>query len=333
MKSYRIDLSESDPGVRWWSLIEDIWAINTTISLTDEMWKSMTHVKKHPVVTKIMKLLVNSAAFLSKGLPGIDQEYREEVYEIAMFTCGERNALLGNLAYELAQVAGLFYGAAPEMCTSGAVYIPKHGMVHMRNMDWDLDGLRNGSIVLNFTGAPAGPFSAVSFPGYVGVISGVARGRFSATVNMAATYPDFNPLGKPIAMLVREMFETCPDFDTAVDWLSRQTAMSPAYVHIVGPKKGQSTVVEVFCFGRNGVYDHQYAVANHPLDDIGYTDEEWDFDSEERQDQMEAIIRRQPASPESAARSIKKKFPLYSELSHQSMVMVPKAGKLIVSRH
>src|SRR5205814_9536639 len=121
--------------------------------------------------------------------------------------------------------------------------------------------------------------TAISIPGLVGVLSGVARGRFSATINMAPANGDTLPnlAGWSAALLLRHVFETCDDYEDALRLLKREPAVFPTFVHLVGPAKGQAAGVAVYPQKQNRLHrfsGEPLAITNHYLEDLEYEDED-----------------------------------------------------------
>src|SRR3954465_264573 len=64
-------------------------------------------------------------------------------------------------------------------CTAFAIDTPE-GILHARNLDWWMDNqaLARYTTICNFIGAPAGSFTTIGWPGFIGAFSGIAPGRF-----------------------------------------------------------------------------------------------------------------------------------------------------------
>ena len=144
-------------------------------------------------------------------------------------------------------------------CTTGAAPDPDlGGITLMRTLDWPLDGLGASAIALSCQ-TTHGPFWSITWPGYVGVLTGCAPGRFAAAINQ----PPMRPTGFgrvsdwmatrlrmsrrhaiPPAHLLRLAFETCASFDEAVDLLTRTPVCIPVIYTLAGTKPGQATVIE-----------------------------------------------------------------------------------------
>ncbi len=203
--------------------------------------------------------------------------YRQEMLAVArLCDIPKRDALLANFAYEIAQLdqypidqlakmASRFESEwkdirntpkqsadirnsskkSPVMgCTTGAAYYEKLGMIHLRTLDWSVKGLGRHTVITHFSGAEAGDFYSVGWPGFVGVLSGMAPGRFSATINQAP--PFGNPaLQWPPSHLLRSLFETCETYDLALKALLDTPVCVPAFVTLVGIKAGEAAIVEM----------------------------------------------------------------------------------------
>jgi hypothetical protein len=100
------------------------------------------------------------------------------------------------------------------------------------------------TVIWHFQGAPAGDYYNIGWPGYVGMISGMAPGRFSATLNQA--FPLGIPnLQWPPSHLLRHVFECASDYDEAIAILEAAKVCFPAFIMLVGTKAGQAAIVEL----------------------------------------------------------------------------------------
>ena len=134
----------------------------------------------------------------------------------------DRNELiLANLSYELAQsfnmpVVGHVKKWLGFGCTAAAYNLPKgQGVAHVRNLDWPLPECGPSTALIDFQ-SESGPFTAVGWLAFIGILSAVAPGRFSATINMAPQAGMVTAHWPP-SFALRHIFERCEDFDDAVD--------------------------------------------------------------------------------------------------------------------
>jgi len=128
----------------------------------------------------------------------------------------------------------------------------------VRVLDWVTPGLGRQVIAARVAGA-AGPFVTLTWPGYTGVLQAMAPGRFSAALNQA---PMRKPLGRysldwavnrarvwrmphlTPAHLLREVFETAPDFAAAKSMLSERAISTPAIFTLSGVKPNEAVIIE-----------------------------------------------------------------------------------------
>ncbi|TVR96080.1 MAG: hypothetical protein EA406_12795 [Rhodospirillales bacterium] len=170
--------------------------------------------------------------------------YRQEIAEIARRILIP-GAFLLNLSYEWS-------------CTSAAGPDPGGpGTRLMRTLDWPLDGIGRTVVVARHETA-AGPYFNVTWPGYVGVLTAMAPGRFAAAINQP-------PAGRisgscwfdwaihrtgvwrrsalPPAHLLRQVFEQCADFQEAKSALTETPLCIPAFFTLAGADE-EGVVIE-----------------------------------------------------------------------------------------
>lgn len=131
----------------------------------------------------------------------------------------------------------------------------------LRTLDWPFPGLGRHVEVTQNTGQ-AGDFYSVTWPGYVGTLTAMAPGRFGAAINQAplwrrTRHPWLRPydlaanaIGTwkirhiPPDQLLRQVFETCPDFSSARDTLERTPVARPVIFSLAGVRPGERCVIE-----------------------------------------------------------------------------------------
>jgi hypothetical protein len=143
-------------------------------------------------------------------------------------------------------------------CTTGAAEDPEFGgPTLMRTLDWPFDGLGQ-ALVATRCEAEAGAFFSLTWPGYAGVLTGLAPGRFAAAINQPPLPGVFGAaIGWPLARwrvgasremppshLLRLAFETCRTFDAAVALLRRTPICIPAIFTLAGAKPGETITIE-----------------------------------------------------------------------------------------
>jgi hypothetical protein len=128
----------------------------------------------------------------------------------------------------------------------------------VRVLDWVTDGLGRYVLAARVAG-PAGPFVALTWPGYTGVLQGMAPGRFSAALNQAplrrslgsywldwvASRPRVWRTQHPTpAHLLREVFETAHSFVEAKRMLTERPIAAPCIFLLAGIKANETAVIE-----------------------------------------------------------------------------------------
>lgn len=128
----------------------------------------------------------------------------------------------------------------------------------MRVLDWRTPGLGRHVIAARVE-SPHGRFVTLTWPGYTGVLTGMAPGRFSAALNQAPmrkaigfyvldwavsrrrvwTMPHPTP-----AHLLRSVFEGAADFAEARDRLIRTPISTPAIFSLAGLRASETVVIE-----------------------------------------------------------------------------------------
>ena len=137
-------------------------------------------------------------------------------------------------------------------CTTAAV-----GPMMLRVLDWRFDGMGREIVVAKHS-STAGSWLNVTWPGFVGVLTALAPGRFAAALNQAPlrrrTYIlpiDWlidrvkvnNSRAIPATHLLRLAFETCRNFNQAVALLRDTPIALPAMFAVSGPD-GQAAIIE-----------------------------------------------------------------------------------------
>ena len=167
----------------------------------------------------------------------VGADHREEIASIArMVGRPETEVLLGNLYYEaFRQLIG---------CTAFACDTPD-GPIHARNLDWWTEDriLARLTCVVRVQGAAAGPYELVSWPGFIGALSGLAPGRFAISLN-AVISNERPTLAPPVVLLIRRAFETCGTFAEAISLLERSPIVADCLLLVTGTKPGEMVVIE-----------------------------------------------------------------------------------------
>jgi len=222
--------------------------------------------------------------------------YREEIDAIAK-RIGRPGAYMLNMSYEWSCTAGVAADPAGE------------GNRLLRTLDWPLSGLGQAVVVGRFEGEE-GNYDSVTWPGFTGVLTALAPGRFSAAINqppMRQWTPScwldwgINRLrmwrqdALPPVHLLRQVFDQCRTYVEARDVLSDTLLAMPALFTLSGVAPNECCIIErtedQVC-----VHNGPGAVANHWLK-LNMSGRARGIDSQGRFDQMQAL--RAAASNES----------------------------------
>jgi hypothetical protein len=214
--------------------------------------------------------------------------YREEIDAVAT-RIGRPGAFMLNLSFEWS-------------CTAGVGPDPMgQGNRLLRTLDWPLQGLGRNVVVARYEGEE-GAYDSVAWPGFVGVVTAVAPGRFSAAINQPpmrrwtpSCWLDWginrirmwreNTL--PPVHLLRQVFDQCRTYVEARDVLSDTLLAMPALFTLSGISPNECCIIErtedEVC-----VHNGPGAVANHWLK-LDVPGRSRGIDSRGRLDQMQAL--------------------------------------------
>ncbi|MBK8173884.1 MAG: hypothetical protein IPK66_00850 [Rhodospirillales bacterium] len=197
----------------------------------------------------------------SRWLARTGNPYREEIALVAA-RLGRSGAVMLNMSYEWS-------------CTAGVAFERSTGGMRLRRtLDWPLDGLGRNVIVARQAGT-AGAYYSVTWPGYVGVLTGMAPGRFSAAINqpplrrvtsarrldwIIARAGVWRSASLPPPHLLRQVFDECRTYEEAKQALIETQLCTAAFFSLVGPKQG--CVIERREDGAC-VHDAPASISNH----------------------------------------------------------------------
>ena len=191
----------------------------------------------------------------------------------------QKNPYLGEIrhvAHRLGRPGVYFLNIVYEWaCSTSAAPDPRgNGVRLIRVLDWGLTGIGR-HVVIARQDSTFGPFYNATWPGFAGVLTAMAPGRFAAAINQAPRLPIFGPrwldevVGRlrmlrqegaiPAAHLLRRVFEEARDYEAALAMLvdERQLLAMPALFTMSGIAGDQSCVVEAI--GRERRVHHAQA--------------------------------------------------------------------------
>ncbi len=171
----------------------------------------------------------------------------------------------------------------------------------VRVLDWKTPGLGR-HIVAARVAAPAGRYVALTWPGYTGVLTAVAPGRFSGALNQAPMrkasgffYVDWAANRRRVwtmphptpAHLLRRVFDAACSFADARAMLIERPISTPGIYSLAGLRPDELTVIER-SETEARVHDGDGVAANH-WNAAGWTGHARGFDSAGRARQMRAV--------------------------------------------
>lgn len=197
--------------------------------------------------------------------------YTAEIAAVAD-AVGGPGAYLLNMSYEWA-------------CTTGIGPDPAGpGNRILRTLDWDLAGLGRNLIVAHQRG-PAGDYFNVTWPGFAGITTAMAPGRFSVALNqppmrqrhrafpldwMRNRFGVWRTGGLPPVHALRHVCDHCADAGAARAYLERVRLCLPGFFSVSGADAGEGFIVER-SENRAATHETPACIANHwrRLDEAG----------------------------------------------------------------
>ena len=165
-------------------------------------------------------------------------------------------------------------------CTTGVARDPGgRGMRMLRTLDWPFHGVGRHVLVARQK-SPAGAFLNVTWPGFIGVVTAVAPGRFALAINQAPLVRQgflplpldwlLNRIGVfrsrylPPVHLARQVMESCRTYEEAKEVLESTPLALPAFFTLAGAGGDEGCVIER-TESRAWIHPAPAAVANHWL--------------------------------------------------------------------
>ena len=214
--------------------------------------------------------------------------YLDEIEAVAS-RIGTPGAFMLNLSYEWCCTAGV----APDPLGSGNRML--------RTLDWPLEGLGRHAVVAR-QAAPAGDYFNVTWPGFVGVMTALAPGRFAAALNQAPMHRAGLPLAVdwlvnrlgawrrsalPPVHLLRRVLDNSRTYEDAKARLCETPICLPALYALSGLKPEEGCVIERQ-EQRAFVHDSPACITNHWLTP-GLAGDDRGCESRERKARLERV--------------------------------------------
>ena len=202
--------------------------------------------RSHPLLPYVARMLdqLSHSWLVRQSNP-----YLEEIRDVAALL-RRPGAYFLNTVYEWA-------------CSTSVAPDPAGGQRMIRVLDWGMPGLGRGTVIARHS-AESGSFYSATWPGYVGVLTAMAPGRFSAAINQAPKVPvtGIEVLDEivtrvrvtrargaiPATHLLRRVFERAPNYASALAMLTddRVLLAMPSIFTLAGTEAGEGCVIEAF---------------------------------------------------------------------------------------
>ena len=185
---------------------------------------------------------------------------------------------IAEIARRLDRPGAYFFSVNYEWgCTCRVSPSPDHKSARLiRVLDWKTPGLGRNVLAARVA-AKAGPYVTLTWPGYTGVLTAMAPGRFAGALNQAPmrkacgyfyfdwavnrrrvwTMPHATP-----AHLLRAVFDEAPTFEDAKRILKETPISTPGIFSLAGVKPNETVVIER-TETEARVYDGAQVAANH----------------------------------------------------------------------
>ena len=247
-------------------------------------------------------------------------------------------AEIDEIAKTLSRPGAYFFSVNYEWgCTCRVAAAPDRRSARLiRVLDWLTPGLGANLVAARVTGAPAGPFVVLTWPGYTGVLQAMAPGRYCAALNQApmrhvsgSYYMDWAVNRRRVwtmphptpAHLLREVVETAATFAEAKRALTERPISSPAIFSLSGLDPSELCVIERKELEANVRQGSQVA-ANH-WESAGWTGHARGSDSPGRSRLLSAV------TPDFDVSFPWLKYPILNARTRIALVADAKMGRLV----
>jgi hypothetical protein len=239
-----IDL-QMEPEDRWDAVLRkqlSLWGWNATFGAIIADFESM--------IPGGHQWFVSHDDQLIKLLDHYPEEYAREIrgmYATCTDLGHEDDILLGQLA------ALQLYYEMTAFCTGIIVETPEGEILHGRNMDYGLPGLKGVTVDATFKEGDVELFRSTSYIGYVGVVTGARTGingwgiqvnqRFSVEIPFVHTIQAAINGAHSIGFTIRNILHSAASFQDALAQTKTVPLMSDCYLILSGQKSGEGAII------------------------------------------------------------------------------------------
>ena len=159
-----------------------------------------------------------------------------------------RQVVLFNILYELTAYGNEGFKA----CTSIVAEYTGGAILHGRNLDYHLDGLRNMTLTVDFQRGGKTVYTGTTFAGFVGLLTGQKPHGYSISMNerdqgklwVNILQGIINGMSAVTVFEIRDtLANSSYDFAMALDILSSNHLIAPSYIIVGGIEKSQGAVI------------------------------------------------------------------------------------------
>jgi len=240
---------------------------------------------------------------------------------------------------ERSRSAGLYYlNVNYEWGCTTAAKVDSSGrsVALFRTLDWDIRGIGRHLVAARIAN-PLGAWISLTWPAFTGVLQAIAPGRFAAAINqptpprllgvvaidkLISRFSVFHTSHIQPIHLLRRVFETAPDYQTALEMMSTTPVAAPVIFTLAGLKPDEAVVIERRQDQLNLVKD-AYA-ANE------WRDAEWRARSHRAFENDDRVTVLRQSRPEWSRDFDWLKYPLLNEETRIAMVADATTGRLMV---
>jgi len=238
------------------SFVEEIY-INLDLPPSDRWHFLKNHIAEIDVMIGYYLQDLGDVSFFQDAIDYykvafVQKEYLEEIKSLASLSRFSENEIL---------ITNLYYDALKFVFGCTAFAIQNQGQsLHARNLDWwtENNALKKHTKIFHFTRNNQILYSAVSWIGFIGILSGMKPGKFSVTLN-AVSSTEAPHLAPPVTFLIRETLEKAESYAEACRMLSETEIASDCLLMLVGTEPGERIVIE---------RTPRHYAHRHPKDDI-----------------------------------------------------------------
>lgn len=213
----------------------------------EKRWNDIidTYKTKFESVMIILDDMINNFGFAGIILKWLTWFYSEKVFYIEELRAISKRSrvkleklIIMQLCYELFA------------CCTSILINEGDNILHYRTMDWEIPELKDLTIEVDFTKDGKKIFSATTWAGYVGVMTGIKPDICTIALNYRRTgesiLTNYNKSingSWPVGFLIRHLFETENNCDKIKGSLINSSLISPCYLTIGGAKSGDGIIL------------------------------------------------------------------------------------------